>query len=170
MSQSNESISRIREIVLGNNIAEIENRFLKLDQQFTFLLDEAETKWSKQLQDLDEKSSEALKKSINEISKENQKQFDLLKTDLESNIKMLQNLSTGLEALRKEVDQLQEKQQLIKQEFENRFNTELAATKKQWGEKLADLQVNKIDRSAMAVLLSELALSLSDKSDSNKSE
>ncbi|MBG0783195.1 MAG: hypothetical protein H0S84_13070 [Bacteroidales bacterium] len=170
MSQPNESISRIREIVLGNNIAEIENRFLKLDQQFTFMLDEAETKWSKQLQNLDEKSSEALKKSITEISKEHQKQFDLLKSELESNSKMLQNLITGLEGLRKEVDQLQEKQQLIKQEFDNRFNTELAATKKQWTEKLADLQVNKIDRSAMAVLLSELALSLSDKSDSKKSE
>jgi hypothetical protein len=170
MSQSNESISRIREIVLGNNIAEIENRFLKLDQQFTFMLDEAETKWSKQLQDLDENSSEALKKSINEMSKANQKQFDLLKTHLESNSKMLQDLTSGLEVLRKELDQLGEKQQLIKQEFENRFNTELAATKKQWSEKLADLQVNKIDRSAMAVLLSELAFSLSDKSESTKSE
>lgn len=170
MSQSNESISRIREIVLGNNIAEIENRFLKLDQQFTFMLDEAETKWSKQLQDLDENSSEALKKSINEMSKANQKQFDLLKTHLESNSKMLQDLTSGLEVLRKELEQLGEKQQLIKQEFENRFNTELAATKKQWSEKLADLQVNKIDRSAMAVLLSELAYSLSDKSDSTKSE
>jgi len=141
MSQSNESISRIREIVLGNNIAEIENRFLKLDQQFTFMLDEAETKWSKQLQDLDENSSEALKKSINEMSKANQKQFDLLKTHLESNSKMLQDLTSGLEVLRKELEQLGEKQQLIKQEFENRFNTELAATKKQWSEKLADLQV-----------------------------
>jgi hypothetical protein len=170
MSQSNESISRIREIVLGNNIAEIENRFLKLDQQFTFMLDEAETKWSKQLQDLDENSSEALKKSINEMSKANQKQFDLLKTHLESNSKMLQDLTSGLEVLRKELEHLGEKQQLIKQEFENRFNTELAATKKQWSEKLADLQVNKIDRSAMAVLLSELAFSLSDKSDSTKSE
>ncbi len=170
MSQSNESISRIREIVLGNNIAEIENRFLKLDQQFTFMLDEADSKWSKQLQDLDERSSEALKKSINEISKANQKQFDLLKNNFESNSKMLQDLSTGIEELHKEVGRLQQKQQLIKQEFEDRFNTELAAMKKQWSEKLADLQVNKIDRSAMAVLLSELALSLSDKTDSKKSE
>ncbi|HOI32056.1 MAG: hypothetical protein PHG67_12735 [Bacteroidales bacterium] len=162
MNKSNESISRIRELVLGNNITEIENRFLKLDQQFTYLLDESEKKWKQLYDELDKKTSAELKNVVKEIKTETQQQFDQLKHAIDGNQKTLQNLTASIESIKVEINKINDSQQLIKQDFENRFNIEISGMKKYWTEKLADLQLNKIDRSAMAVLLSELALSLSN--------
>jgi len=165
MNQSNENISRIRELVLGNNIAEIENRFLKLDQQFSFLLDESEQKWKKLFDELDKKTSSELQNALKDIKTESQHQFEHLNHELQGNQKMIHSLTDTVEVLKQEIKKLNENQQQLKQDFENRFNSEISSIKKHWNEKLADLQINKIDRSAMAVLLSEVALSLSDQTE-----
>lgn len=165
MNQSNENISRIRELVLGNNIAEIENRFLKLDQQFSFLLDESEQKWKKLFDELDKRSSSELQNAVKDLKTESQRQFEPLNHELQGNQKLIHSLTDAVEILKQDIKKLNESQQQLKQDFENRFNSEISTIKKHWNEKLADLQINKIDRSAMAVLLSEVALSLSDQTE-----
>ena len=165
MNQSNENISRIRELVLGNNIAEIENRFLKLDQQFSFLLDESEQKWKKLFDELDKRSSSELQNAVKDLKTESQRQFEHLNHELQGNQKLIHSLTDAVEVLKQDIKKLNESQQQLKQDFENRFNSEISSIKKHWNEKLADLQINKIDRSAMAVLLSEVALSLSDQTE-----
>jgi len=99
MNQSNENISRIRELVLGNNIAEIENRFLKLDQQFSFLLDESEQKWKKLFDELDKKTSSELQNALKDIKTESQHQFEHLNHELQGNQKMIHSLTDTVEVL-----------------------------------------------------------------------
>jgi len=170
MSEANKNISRIRELVLGNNIAEIENRFLKLDQQFTFLLEEAETKWNNKLSESDQKNASILQKAISEISKEQKQSVNLLKDELEETKNIVLSLKEQLDTVKAELAILSEKQETMRQEFTARLDSEMTSIKKYWNEKLADLQLNKIDRSAMAVLLSELALNLSDQNKEENNE
>lgn len=162
MNEKKDSVNRIRDILLGNNLAEMENRFLKLDQQITFSLDEAETRWQEQinsLKDEQQTSTEQLKQqlstSINKLGEE-------LKAELASQKSKLDDLKQFNTELQNSLNALEASQAKQKQSLKAQFEMETASLKKLIFDKFSDLQLNKIDRSSLAVLLSELAVNLSD--------
>jgi len=162
MNEKKDSVSRIRDILLGNNIAEMENRFLKLDQQITFSLDEAESKWQQQFDSLKEEQKLATDNVSQQFTASISKLADELKAELASQKAQLNDLKQVQSEIQKGLQAIEASQVSQKQSLNSRFEMEISNLKKLFQDKSNDLQLNKIDRSSLAVLLSELALNLSD--------
>ena len=82
MNEKKDSVNRIRDILLGNNLADMENRFLKLDQQITFSLDEAETRWQEQLNSLKDEQQTSTEQLKQQLSSSISKLGEELKNEL----------------------------------------------------------------------------------------
>lgn len=162
MNEKKDSVNRIRDILLGNNIAEMENRFLKLDQQITFSLDEAESKWQQQFDSLKEEQQLATDKVSQQFTASISQLADELKAELASQKSKLDDLKQFNAELQSSLQALEAAQAKQKQSLKAQFEMETASLKKLIFDKFSDLQLNKIDRSSLAVLLSELAVNLSD--------
>ncbi|MDY0078479.1 MAG: hypothetical protein RBR87_14525 [Bacteroidales bacterium] len=162
MNEKKDSVNRIRDILLGNNLAEMENRFLRLDQQITFSLDEAQTKWLEQLNVLKEEHQNSVEQLSQQLTASISKLAEELKAELASQKSKLDDLKLFNTELQTSLNALETSQAKQKQSLKAQFEMETASLKKLIFDKFSDLQLNKIDRSALAVLLSELAVNLSD--------
>lgn len=162
MSKEAESISKIRDILFGNNLTELEKRFTKTE---SFLREE--------ISSLDEK----LVQYIEEFKKATKSELD----EHDDRLRILKSESqTGIESLREEINQLQvlvkqQDEKLISeiQSMKNWLSEQndklIQQQKKQFTELktqmfslIDDLRQAKLDRSALAVLLSEIAVQLVD--------
>ncbi|MDY0078645.1 MAG: hypothetical protein RBR87_15360 [Bacteroidales bacterium] len=162
MNEKKDSVNRIRDILLGNNLAEMENRFLRLDQQITFSLDEAQTKWLEQLNSLKEEHQNSVEQLSQQLTASISKMAEELKAELASQKSKLDDLKLFNTELQTSLNALETSQAKQKQSLKAHFEMETASLKKLIFDKFSDLQLNKIDRSSLAVLLSELAVNLSD--------
>ncbi|MDA3943743.1 MAG: hypothetical protein PF694_09425 [Bacteroidetes bacterium] len=161
MNENKENINRIRDILLGNNIAEMENRFLKLDQQITFSLEEVENKWKQNLDSLSEEQQLSLEKNSQQLSTAINNLAEELKPELAGLKTQLSEIKQNQADLKASIQELQELQLKQKQSLKTQLETEISSLKKGIQEKFGDLQLNKIDRTSLAVLISDLAIRLS---------
>lgn len=170
MTKETENISKIREILFGNNLTELEKRFVKTE---SFLRDEIST-----LQAKVDKGFEEINASSKLTSKDKDHQ---LQEETENRIAEITQLREDVSRIEKMIQQLSEKlsseldgiKQLVTEDFESNSKQQqknLNDLKLQLFGQVEDVRNTKVDRSALAVLLSEIALQLVDKEDDLKNK
>lgn len=167
MSKEAENITKIREILFGNNLTEFEKRFERSEQHYGEALSSLELQTSRQLAEL------------RALAEENrQQQLALVQKEKESLVASILELKESQAILERKLNQtvtnfetaLGETRQWIVDKTENLHQKQISLLneyKKQVTELFAELQKSKVDRSAMAILFSEIALQLVDKKDHN---
>lgn len=163
MSKEAENITKIREILFGNNLTEFEKRFERSEQHYGEALSSLELQTSRQLAEL------------RALAEENrQQQLALVQKEKESLVASILELKENQAILERKLNQtvtnfetaLGETRQWIVDKTENLHQEQISLLneyKKQVTELFAELQKSKVDRSAMAILFSEIALQLVDK-------
>lgn len=163
MSKEAENITKIREILFGNNLTEFEKRFERSEQHYGEALSSLELQTSRQLAEL------------RALAEENrQQQLALVQKEKESLVASILELKESQAILERKLNQtvtnfetaLGETRQWIVDKTENLHQKQISLLneyKKQVTELFAELQKSKVDRSAMAILFSEIALQLVDK-------
>ncbi len=167
MSKEAENITKIRDILFGNNLTEFEKRFERSEQHYGEALSSLELQTSRQLAEL------------RALAEENrQQQLALVQKEKESLVASILELKESQAILERKLNQtvtnfetaLGETRQWIVNKTENLHQKQISLLneyKKQVTELFAELQKSKVDRSAMAILFSEIALQLVDKKDHN---
>ncbi len=167
MSKEAENITKIRDILFGNNLTEFEKRFERSEQHYGEALSSLELQTSRQLAEL------------RALAEENrQQQLALVQKEKESLVASILELKESQAILERKLNQtvtnfetaLGETRQWIVDKTENLHQKQISLLneyKKQVTELFAELQKSKVDRSAMAILFSEIALQLVDKKDHN---
>lgn len=163
MSKEAENITKIRDILFGNNLTEFEKRFERSEQHYGEALSSLELQTSRQLAEL------------RALAEENrQQQLALVQKEKESLVASILELKESQAILERKLNQtvtnfetaLGETRQWIVDKTENLHQEQISLLneyKKQVTELFAELQKSKVDRSAMAILFSEIALQLVDK-------
>jgi hypothetical protein len=156
-----DKISKIRDILFGNNMNEYEKRFAQLEERLNKSLSDISEDLNKKMGLLesfikDEFSSlsDQLKQEETErisADKKNTKEIDYNET------RLLKLKETTLNAQRDLKAQVFEKMKLLGSDFKNQNKEMQALLEKE----LEILQESKTDRSSLAVLLTELAIKLS---------
>ncbi len=167
MSTEKDHISRIRDILIGNNITEIEKRFQNQEAYFrdelqlavrniNELIDKNRSVFEQQLQKNEKEQLDAHKKLLESLT--------ILKSQIETladNSEAYKHLvSAEMELLKKRFEEELHQQ---KQFFLQSMNEMQASLLK----KLGDVQLAKLDKSAMALIMSEMAFQLSEQSASD---
>lgn len=162
MSKEAESISKIRDILFGNNLTELEKRFTKTE---SFLREEISSLDEKLVQYIEE-----FKKATKSELDEHDDRLRILKSESQTGIENLQEEMNQLQVLVKQHDEKliseiqsmknwlsEQNDKLIQQQ-----KKQLTELKTQMFSLIDDLRQAKLDRSALAVLLSEIAVQLVD--------
>jgi len=163
MSKDVENISKIRDILFGNNLTELERRLQKTEESLR-----------QQSQNIDSKLSEHIDGTKVKIDDAFEKLASRLEGEKSSN-------ETTISTLRDEVQQLKAtvstfKEEMAREQFamkravEDQLNL-LSKQQKQATENLQsqlierieELRISKVERSALAVLLSDIAMQLVEK-------
>ena len=167
MSKEAENITKIRDILFGNNLTEFEKRFERSEQHYGEALSSLELQTGRQLSEL------------RALAEENrQQQHALLQKEKSSLKATLSEVKEGQAMLERKLNQtvtsfetaLGETRQWLVDKTENLHQEQISLLndyKKQVAELFAELQKSKVDRSAMAILFSEIALHLVDKKGQN---
>jgi len=167
MTKEAENISRIRDILFGNNLTEFEKRLEKSDQASRDSLSSLEMQVSRQLaemrllmeenkqlqQTIVQKEKETLTNSISRLKEE----INLLDQRLN------QTLISFEESLRETRQWMAEKSESLHQEQVTLLNE----YKKHVTDSFGEIQSSKVDRSSLAVLFSEIAMQLAGKKEDN---
>lgn len=165
MSKETENISKIRDILIGNNITEMEKRFVRIEDQFRHELHTADRKWHEQ----HEKLSQYTHTGLGNISESTGNELRELQRKLEQLSEELQFLKTRLQEhrdlTRNEFDALRKLMHDQYQESTESFQKAINEVKDSFIQRLAEVQVSKIDRSSLAVLFSQLAMQVADEAE-----
>ncbi len=162
MSNESESISKIRDILFGNNLTELEKRFSKTESLFRA-----------EIESIDEKTVqliEEMKSGSKAGFAELDDRLNSLKSDWEMRLSQLANEVSRLQQL---VDQNTDKFRLEVQNLKSLVadqhdevvklqKKEFAALKTQLFSTVDELRQSKLDRNAVAMLLSEIAVQMVD--------
>ncbi|PKP54043.1 MAG: hypothetical protein CVT92_01470 [Bacteroidetes bacterium HGW-Bacteroidetes-1] len=168
MTKETENISKIREILFGNNLTELEKRFVRTE---SFLRDEIsmlQAKVDKGFEEISASSKLASNEIDHQLHEETESriaEMAQLREDVSRTEKMFQQLSEKLSA------ELEGIKQLLTEHLESNSKQQqknLNDLKLQLFGQVEDVRNTKVDRSALAVLLSEIALQLVDKEDDLK--
>jgi hypothetical protein len=162
MSKEAESISKIRDILFGNNLTELEKRFTKTE---SFLREEISSLDEKLVQRLDE-----FKTATRSTLDEHDDRLRIQKSELQTGIERLQDEMAQLQNLVKQQDEklnseLQSMKNWLTEQNDNlvrQQKRQFTELKTQMFSLIDDLRQSKLDRSALAVLLSEIAVHLVD--------
>lgn len=163
MTKETENISKIRDILFGNNLTELEKRLTKTE---SFLRVEITSLDEKLTNRFDELKSSA-KESFTAIDSQ-------LQNEKEKSEKEIIQLREELYQIRQSVRQLDEKfssefgaikQWLIEQQdgLSKQHQKTINDLKFQLFGQVDDLRQSKVERSALAVILSEIAMQMVDK-------
>ncbi|MBK9290118.1 MAG: hypothetical protein IPM52_00560 [Bacteroidetes bacterium] len=164
MENQGDDIARIRQILFGHNVSEIEKRIGLTEQQLQSQLDELGHRLTR------------LADALTVV----QQQLDDLRSQLADTGRLIQqheqNLSDRIASGRQHLeDELAQLRKSLSDTADNLRASQAAATdhhnaaliqlREQMTEKLRLMQTAKVDRSALALLLNELAYQLSGSSD-----
>lgn len=170
MTKEAENISKIRDILFGNNLTEFEKRFERSEQKTDETLSSLEMQTSRQLGELRKLNEEnrQLQQSLLQKEKEGLETAILaIKEEQAALERKLNQTVTGFETSLGETRQwLVDKVENLHQEQISLFND----YKKKVSEMFSELQKTKVDRSALAALFSELAMQLIDKKERNNND
>lgn len=164
MSAEKDHISRIRDILVGNNIAEIEKRF---QSQEAYFRDELQLA-VRNINELMEKNRSTFEQQFQKNEKEQLDAHKKLQETLSILKSQMETLADNAEAHKHIISAEME---LLKKYFEEELNQQKQFFLQSMNEmqasllrKLGDVQLAKLDKSAMALLMSEMAFQLSEQS------
>lgn len=160
--QEEESISKIRDILFGNNISEIDKRFNDQEAQFRHYTEKMAEDFQSKIDHL----QEHFQKEINDLTKQ-------LKTEREENKRINDQLFGKIDEIWANLNQFKEEtsennREVSKTQLDqfNQLNTKLDNTNKELKNVLENntrkLTEAKVDRKALALMFSELALNLNN--------
>ena len=156
----NENISKIRDILFGNNMSEYEKRFIQLEERLENELNKFERKVDQKLTDMEQFFKDELADLRDKISTEESERTANVKRltkDLESfETKFNKHKESTSGNFRDVRQQLLQASKTLTSGYQD-LNNEL---KQNMEEKLGNLNDIKTDRSTLAVLLTEVALKL----------
>ncbi len=163
MTEGAENISRIRDILIGNNLNEFEKRMEKAEIAARQSVESVESQLNRQLSDL-RLQLEDLRQQFQIML---QKEKEGLQDSLNRQREELVLVDQKIEQLRSEFEEsLREIRQWMAEKSESLHQeqlTQLQEYKKTVAEAIAGVQQSKADRHALAVMFSELAVQLAEK-------
>ncbi len=160
-----ENISKIRDILFGNNMNEYEKRFEQLENKLAQSISEGKAATDKRISTLE-----------NYIKQEIRQLNDKLNEEEESRIKSDKKIVADLESLEESIkkfkqntsDNFSEVNNQI-MELSNNTNDQLASLRKTLQDRLESaqnqLQTNKVERSSLAMMLTDLAYKIAGEND-----
>ncbi|MBN1199348.1 MAG: hypothetical protein JXA23_08350 [Bacteroidales bacterium] len=161
----NEKISKIRDILFGNNISEYEQRFKAVEERLNLSVSELSDDTSNKLKDLELFVKEELKTILTQLKQEEserneavrklQKEFDTLEDKLA-------RLKESTNDAHRDIRQFMKDKN---HELETLFKQQMKEIKNHVDEDLNVLRTVKTDRSSLAILLTELAMKIAGKED-----
>jgi len=165
-----ENISKIRDILFGNNMNEYEKRFDQLEEKLAQSLAENKTETDKKIAALDS----YLKKEFRML---NEKLIEEEESRIKSDKKLLMDIESLEESLKKFKQATSENfsenhQQLM--ELSNSTNEQINALNKALQARLEttanQLQTNKVERSSLAMMLTDLAYKIAGENEIESAE
>lgn len=157
-----ESIGKIRDILFGNNINEIDKRFNSLEQGLQETISSLRDEIQKKLHSFDDFFKSEISMVLDQLKKEQ----TVRSTALEKVSKELEKINASIEATN---DELKNSIRDVRTKMMDHYkeNTESISTLDKDLRKLINKEVNqltdsKVDRKALAVMLSDMALKLSE--------
>ncbi len=169
MTKELEDISRIRDLLMGNNLSQFERKIEKNKQDAIDAAQLAEIQLNRQLSEL--------RQSLEELKENQATQLQNQKTDnntlFEELRVQIQNLDRKIDDLALSTDKLlQETQKWAMQKHEQLTSSQqeqFLLHRQGIDRQLHDIQQTKVDRSSLALLFSEIAVHL-DKDGAEKTE
>lgn len=165
-----ENISKIRDILFGNNMNEYEKRFELLEEKLAQSVAENKIETDKKIAALDS----YLKKELKIL---NEKLIEEEEARIKSDKKLLMDIESLEESLKKfkqsTSDSFSENYQQI-MELSNNTNDQINALSKNLQTRLEtsanQLQTNKVERSSLAMMLTDLAYQIAGENEPDNSE
>jgi len=161
-----ENISKIRDILFGNNMNEYEKRFEQLEKKLANSVEENRIEAEKKINALDT----FLKKELKQL---NEKMLEEEATRIKSDKKIMTELETLEELLNKfkqnTGDNFSEDREHFL-EFSNKVSGQISDLNKSLQEKIKtisnQLQTNKVERSSLAMLFTDMAYNIAGEQNS----
>lgn len=162
LAAEEENISKIRDILFGNNISEIDKRFNKLEQQLYEVISSVKDEMQKKLHSFDD----YFKNEITSI-------LDQIKKEQENRTTAVNNLNKQVEKINQTISEFKDEMATSTRDMRTRMmdhykeNSESISKLEQELKKLLNKEVNqltesKVDRKALAIMLSEMALKINE--------
>ncbi|MBS4059721.1 MAG: hypothetical protein KG029_04940 [Bacteroidetes bacterium] len=169
MSKDVENISKIRDILFGNNLTELERRLQKTEETLRQQFQNTDSKLNEHIDNTKIKIDNTFEKIAGRLEEEKNRH----ETGISVLQEEIQQLKSFVNAFK---DEVAREQFAMKRIFEEQLN-QLSKQQKQVSEnmqsqlleRIEELRGSKVERSALAVLLSDIAMQLVEK-DSEKSE
>ncbi len=159
MDNSNDEIGRIRQILFGHNVSEIEKRIEGFEQQMHTVLDTIEMRITTLNEGIAgaQRQIDELKASLEEQHRQMKQQEIALKQNISS---VSDQLEADIRRIRQTISDTAEDLRIVQSQNLEQQSASIAQLREQFSTKLGLLQNSKVDRSAMALLLNELAFQL----------
>lgn len=165
-----EDISKIRDILFGNNMSEYEKRFARLEDKLAQSISENKVETDKKISALDlflRKELKSLGEQISEEEESREKSDKKLLAEIES---LEQSLKKFKQATN---DNFSEDRQQV-MEMGNTLGDQISNLSKALQNRLEDsnslLQTNKVERSSLAMMLTDLAYKIAGENETSEDE
>lgn len=161
----NENIDKIRDILFGNNINEIDKRFNKVEQELQETITNLRDDIQKKLHSFDDYFKAEISAVLDQLKAEQKSRTDaLVKVNREIE-KIHKSIDNTNEKLKDNVRDLRTKMMDHYKENSENISTVDKELKKLLSREVNQLTDSKVDRKSLAVMLSDIALKLSESSD-----
>ncbi|MBT3423058.1 MAG: hypothetical protein HOD63_08265 [Bacteroidetes bacterium] len=156
-----ESISKIRDILFGNNMTEYEKKFHSLDTKLHSEVASIQRDFEKRVDDLEQFIKAEFKSISSQLKQEETERNQLIKKLTKENENLANKLLNQKEKLSETSKDLRKLVLDKSKEQANELKTVHRELKDSISESVSQLDESKIDRSALAVYLTEMALKIS---------
>ncbi|MBN2806696.1 MAG: hypothetical protein JXR22_08555 [Prolixibacteraceae bacterium] len=157
-----ESIGKIRDILFGNNISEIDKRFNSVEQNLQEMITAMKDEIQKKLHSFDDYFKSEISSVLDQLKKEQASRnqaVEKLGKELE---KLNQALEAGSDEMKSNIRDVRAKMMDHYKENAESISTLDKELKKLISREVNQLTDSKVDRKALAVMLSDVALKLSE--------
>lgn len=164
----NEKLSEIRDILFGNNMSEYEKRFQNLEERVANESKRLQEETRKQISTLEKYTKDEIESLISQLKQEqNDRKSAIKKLDAE-----IEEFRVEFNNTREETNRAlrETRAQLLDQsrEFNEELQKQIADIRQLVNGHVEQLQNTKTDRSALAVLLNDMAMKLSGETESKE--
>jgi endonuclease III len=157
-----ESIGKIRDILFGNNISEIDKRFNSVEQNLQEMITTLKDEIQKKLHSFDDYFKSEISTVLDQLKKEQatrNQAVDKLNKELE---KVNQAIEAGNDEMKANIRDVRAKMMDHYKENADSISALDKELKKLISKEVNQLTDSKVDRKALAVMLSDVALKLSE--------
>lgn len=158
----NENIDKIRDILFGNNISEIDKRFNKLEQELQEMISDLRDDVQKKLHSFDDYFKSEISLVLDQLKSEQKTRNEAVANVNRELVKVNNAIDETNEQLKDNVRDVRNKMMDHYKENSENISRVDRDLKKQMSREVNQLTDNKVDRKALAVMLSDIALRLSE--------